>query len=157
MENFISQIQALSMADAEMLAELSQQLGYKTEVNNLFIRTNEILQSKNDSIFVATAEDKIIGFINAFKTVRIETPVFIEIAALVVDEKNRKQHIGENLIAAAVKWADGLGIHKIVVRCNVLRKETHRFYERLGFVEVKEQKVFEIVRGSKSEVRDLMT
>ncbi|HAD98712.1 MAG TPA: GNAT family N-acetyltransferase, partial [Cryomorphaceae bacterium] len=30
------------------------------------------------------------------------------------------------------------------VRCNVIRRESHRFYEKIGFTENKEQKVFDI-------------
>jgi hypothetical protein len=36
------------------------------------------------------------------------------------------------------------GNDKLRLRCNIKRTETHLFYQRLGFKEAKQQKVFEI-------------
>ncbi len=145
MENIITRLSELSNNDAEILTRLSFQLGYETDINQLSIRTQEIINNSNQVIFVATADDKIVGFIHVFSAVRVETPIFIEIAALVIDENYRKKNIARDLINAAIMWGNSNGITKVVVRCNVIRKETHQFYTRLGFMQEKEQKIFTIV------------
>ncbi|MEZ4686960.1 MAG: GNAT family N-acetyltransferase [Bacteroidia bacterium] len=61
-----------------------------------------------------------------------------------VDEGHRGQGIGRGLIEALAKWAKEKGNYRMRVRCNVKRKETHDFYKRLKFRELKEQKVFEV-------------
>ncbi len=45
--------------------------------------------------FVAIIEGKIIGWIHAFKALRIETKPFIEIGGLVVDEIYREKKVLE--------------------------------------------------------------
>jgi GNAT superfamily N-acetyltransferase len=62
---------------------------------------------------------------------------------LVIDENYRKQGIGKLLVNKAREWAKEKHIDKLRVRCNRKRTEAHLFYIALGFVEIKEQKVFE--------------
>jgi GNAT superfamily N-acetyltransferase len=87
---------------------------------------------------------KQIGWIHAFKTLRIESKPFIEIGGLVVDENYRGKGVGKLLINAIKNWSEQEEISTIRVRCHTKRKEAHLFYNKLGFSESKEQKIFEI-------------
>jgi GNAT superfamily N-acetyltransferase len=65
------------------------------------------------------------------------------INGLVVDEAHRSDGIGAELVAAAEAWAWEHGATAIMVRSRSARVRAHRFYERLGYVEVKRSHVFE--------------
>ncbi|MFA6275685.1 MAG: GNAT family N-acetyltransferase [Pedobacter sp.] len=144
MEKTISQLFTVTIKDAEEITVLSSQLGYENEVENLFERAQEIMKSKNDCLFVAKLDGHIVGWIHGFLAIRIESPLFVEIAGLVVDSHWQKQKIGKSLIEAVKEWGKSLGITKIRVRCNIIRTESHRFYESIGFSQNKQQKIFEI-------------
>ena len=66
-----------------------------------------------------------------------------EIASLVIAEAQRGRGIGRQLVEHAARWLREKGMIKLRVRCNVVRKGAHRFYDRLGFDESKSQKVFD--------------
>jgi GNAT superfamily N-acetyltransferase len=61
---------------------------------------------------------------------------------LVVDAGHREQGIGRQLIAAVEEWAVQRGLEQIAVRSNVLRVESHPFYQRLGYVRIKTQHAY---------------
>ena len=49
--------------------------------------------------------------------------------------------IGKGLVNTAVAYLKTKKLNRIRVRCNSLRDEAHKFYEHIGFVENKFQKV----------------
>ncbi|KQB99734.1 GNAT family N-acetyltransferase [Pedobacter sp. Hv1] len=140
----IFKLQSLNLSDAEQLTALSVQLGYGNDFNLLFERTKKIIETADNCVFVAKSGDKIVGWIHGFIALRIETPLFVEIAGLVVSQDFRKQHIGKNLINAVKEWSISVGIYKVRLRCNVIRTESHKFYKNLGFEQNKQQMVFEM-------------
>jgi N-acetylglutamate synthase-like GNAT family acetyltransferase len=144
LEKIITQLLAITLKDAEEITALSTQLGYENEMQNLLDRAKEIVKSKNDCLFVAKLNGNIVGWIHGFRAIRIESPLFVEIAGLVVDRQCQKQNIGKSLIEAVKEWSNSLGIAKIRVRCNIIRTESHKFYENVGFSQNKQQKIFEI-------------
>ncbi|MBB2145640.1 GNAT family N-acetyltransferase [Pedobacter sp. LMG 31464] len=133
LEKIITQLLAITSKDAQEITALSTQLGYENEIENLLVRIQEIVNSKNDCVFVAKLDGNIVGWIHGFRAVRIESPVFAEIGGLVVDRQWQKQNIGKSLIEAVKEWSNSLGIAKIRVRCNIVRTESHKFYENVGF------------------------
>lgn len=140
----IFQLQSLTSKDAEQLAQLAVELGYENQVAELFKRTEKILQSTEDAIFIAKHEDQIVAWIHSFVALRVESPVFVEIAGLVVSQNFRKQRIGNQLIDAVKNWSSAKQIHQIKLRCNVVRTESHQFYQNIGFKLCKQQMIFEI-------------
>lgn len=131
------------MTDSESIAELSGQFGYSSSTKVLQGRMEVIMSSTNDCVFVATKNEEVIGWIHGFYTTRIESNSFVEIGGLVVDQKHRKEGVGKRLVEKVEVWANSRGCDKLRVRCNVVRKETHVFYEKMGFDAVKEQRVFD--------------
>jgi GNAT superfamily N-acetyltransferase len=67
---------------------------------------------------------------------------FVELAALVVDERARGSGAGAMLLAAVEARAREQGFTSVRVRSNVLRERAHRFYVREGYIEKKRQAVF---------------
>lgn len=129
--------------DTETIAELSSQLGYKSADNIIRERLRAILSDDENCVFVAIESEKVVGWIHGFYSQRIESDAFIEIGGLVVDTDYREQGIGKLLVAKINAWSLTKGCKKVRVRCNTIRKETHIFYEKLGFELNKEQKIFD--------------
>jgi len=138
------EIRNASGSDAEEIVNLSAQLGYETDVNNVTDRISKIEDDINNCIYVAVIDKKVVGWIQGLNTIRLESMAFAEITGLVVDVKYRKMNIGRKLIGEVLKWAKPFQVEKVKVRCNTIRTESHRFYEKSGFKLIKEQKIFEI-------------
>jgi GNAT superfamily N-acetyltransferase len=57
----------------------------------------------------------------------------------VVDTDHRGLGIGRRLVEALEAWAADRGLPEIAVRSNILRIESHPFYDRLGYRRAKTQ------------------
>ncbi|MBK5269596.1 MAG: GNAT family N-acetyltransferase [Bacteroidia bacterium] len=141
MEIFIRQI---STGDASAITVLTQQLGYPMSIEQIQINVNAVMNSENDDAFVAVLDNKVIGWIGVALSVQIELLAYCVIRGLVVDDNYRNLGVGKLLIEKAKQWGKEKENDKLRLRCNVIRTETHLFYQHLGFTETKQQKVFEI-------------
>lgn len=65
-----------------------------------------------------------------------------QVGGLVVDAAHRTQGIGRELMLAAERWAVERGCVSVDVRSNVVRKDAHIFYERIGYRNAKTQYAF---------------
>lgn len=144
MEIKISKLTSANQKMAKEITTLALQLGYQNRIKELSRRLEFILESNYDCVFIAQSDDQVIGWVHALVAVRVESPIFVEITGLVVDENFRGKKVGQKLIEAVKDWVNDLEIPVIKVRCNVIRTESHKFYEALGFTLDKEQKVFEL-------------
>jgi GNAT superfamily N-acetyltransferase len=126
-------IRSMLETDAATLAELSTQLGYPAVEAQLTARI-KAMNSGPDMVLVAASEDgKAIGWIHLRRFTSLHSDPVAEICALVVDSEHRSRGVGTQLVAAAVDWARAGGFDSIRVRSNAIRKDAHRFYQRLGF------------------------
>jgi GNAT superfamily N-acetyltransferase len=138
------QVRDISEKDAEGVAKLSVQLGYESNIAQTLIRIQQIKNSNENCAFVAVIDDQVLGWIHGFYTLRIESDPFVEIGGLIVDETCRNLKIGKQLIDSVNLWAKKHEVKKLKVRCNSKRTESHKFYERVGFKQNKQQIVFEM-------------
>jgi GNAT superfamily N-acetyltransferase len=129
--------------DSEAITELSNQLGYISEVNSVQKRLMEILSHNENCVFSALEGEKIVGWAHGFYSRRLESDPFVEIGGLVVDIEYRMKGIGKLLVEEIIRWCVSKECDRIRVRCNTVRKETHTFYQKLDFVISKEQKIFD--------------
>jgi GNAT superfamily N-acetyltransferase len=135
-------IKIAEINDSESITELSNQLGYKTRIIDIQNRLKKILENADNCVYVAIQNEKIVGWIHGFYSLRIESCFFVEIGGLVVNENYRKNGIGKKLVYKIIEWTKLKNCEKVRVRCNVIRKESHRFYQSIGFEINKEQKIF---------------
>jgi len=135
-------IRNAKIEDSESITELSNQLGYATLNTDMQNRLEKILQHGENCVYVAAENGQVVGWIHGFFSMRVESDFFVEIGGLVVNENFRKKGIGRKLVDKLIDWARLKNCEKIRVRCNVIRTESHRFYEKIGFEVNKEQKVF---------------
>ena len=133
-------IREITSTDVHDIVSLSDELGYQINSVEVDFLIKSILDDKKQWAFVALKNEVIVGFVHAFYALRLTTPAFIEIAGLVVSEKERSQGIGQQLVEYVEQnLAKDL---KVRVRCNSERKDAHRFYTNLGYTKQKEQFVF---------------
>ncbi|MBD0331636.1 MAG: GNAT family N-acetyltransferase [Chitinophagaceae bacterium] len=138
-------IRSFQLNDVHAINQLSQQLGYPATVKETEYCIKEVLSLKYNVVFVAVVEHVVVGWIHGFKAVRIESQPFIEIGGLVVDKNYRNRQIGKKLVERVKEWCLEKNIFVLRLRSNTRRKEAHQFYYALGFTEIKEQKVFELI------------
>lgn len=136
-------IRPATVDDSEAIAGLSDQLGYPTSPERMRERLEILLPKRDQRLFAAERDGRIVGWLHAAKIERVESDPFAEIYGLVVRDGERGQGIGPLLVRAAEEWAAAQGLPKVRVRCNVVRERTHRFYEREGFAVTKVQKIFD--------------
>ena len=129
--------------DAARLADLATQLGYPSTAEDIAARLRQIQADPSDAVFVAEVPGRgACGFAHLHAGIALESGPRAEIVGLVTDASLRSCGIGGMLVAEAERWARSKGFSNICVRCNVVRADAHRFYERLGFQCSKTQKYF---------------
>ncbi|GHA79821.1 GNAT family N-acetyltransferase [Pontibacter akesuensis] len=129
--------------DANAICSLSKQLGYEATVSETAARLKVLADSKTDAVFVAVSDDLVVGWVHAFYATRLESAAFVEIGGLVVDANIRGAGTGKLLVQNAIAWAQTHNVRNVRVRTNTLRLETHQFYQKIGFTQTKEQKVYD--------------
>jgi GNAT superfamily N-acetyltransferase len=136
------------LSDVPRLSELSGQLGYPVSQVELGRRLTYLLTRPDHHLVLAeTGHDQVVGWIHAAEQWVLESEPACEILGLVVDQNYRCQGVGRTLVAAVEAWAGTRGVTTIKVRSNVVRAESHPFYERLGYARVKSQHVYRKVLG----------
>ena len=138
------QIRQITLDDAKEIHRLTVELGYKIPLLETAANVEAVISHPDNCGRVAIHAGNIVGWVHAFKALRIETRPFVEIGGLVVDEALRGRGIGKKMIESVKQWCVECKIPILRLRTNTKRKEAHQFYRSLGFTEIKEQKVFEL-------------
>nr|BAL56602.1 GCN5-related N-acetyltransferase [uncultured prokaryote] len=129
--------------DAPALAALAGQLGYPTAPEEMVARLQALAEDDRHAVFVAEeADGQVVGWIHVHFCLQVIADREAEIGGLVVDQAHRSRGIGARLVREAEEWARARGCAGLTVRANVVRERAHAFYRRLGFREVKVQRVF---------------
>ncbi|MFT3762225.1 MAG: GNAT family N-acetyltransferase [Pseudoxanthomonas sp.] len=136
------EIRSAHAADAAELARLSGQLGYPANAAAMSERLAAVLADDAQAVFVAARGGALLGWIEVEDRVSLEAGKQAEIIAFVVDAQARRAGVGRELLAAAESWARDRGFDALTVRSNVLRIESHPFYEKHGFVRRKTQHAY---------------
>ena len=138
------QIRPATEADLGPMAELTTQLGYPVDFATLGERLADVRTRTADEVLVAVdGNDRPIAWVHVALVATLEATDLAAINGLVVDEGNRSSGLGASLVEAAERWARKRGATAMVVRSRSTRERAHRFYERIGYVEVKRSHVFE--------------
>lgn len=121
--------------DAPRLTGLLDQLGYPSDLDAVTSRLTGMLSSAAQQVLVAVPADdsRIDGYICVERRLLLEEDEKLEITGLVVDSRSRRSGVGRALVKAAEQWALQHGLRTVVVRSNVVRPESHPFYEGIGY------------------------
>jgi len=137
-------IRPMRPADAARVADLATQLGYPAEAAQIERRFAFLAARPVDTVLVATDDaDVPIGWIHVARVASLEADDLALIGGLVIDDGQRSSGIGSALVGAAEDWARSQGARTMLVRSRSTRPRAHRFYQRIGFVQVKLSHVFE--------------
>jgi len=134
-------IRKATKIDGGPIALLSTQLGYPVESGLMATRLKGVLQRDEHVVFVAETME-VIGWIHAAEQQILEVGTLCEIWGLVVADGQRGKGVGRRLIEAIEQWARSRGLAEIHVRSNVIRAESHPFYERVGYTRYKTQHAY---------------
>ena len=144
MKNIEVVIREMTIHDAKDVTSLSSQLGYPLSLAQIEKNIFAVISNSDHCAFVAMINNQVVGWIGVSHSIQIEVEEYTEIHGLVIDKNYRKAGIGKKLIEKAKEWAKEKGDSKLNLHCNIIRTETHKFYEHLGFKEIKQQKVYSI-------------
>jgi GNAT superfamily N-acetyltransferase len=101
-----------------------------------------VLRRNDETVLVGHESGVVIGWIHGAEQRFLEADVRCELLGLVVDQGHRRKGVGQQLVRAVEWWARNRGIKEVSVRSNIVRPESHPFYERLGYGRTKTQHVY---------------
>lgn len=135
-------IRAAQIADARAISELTTQLGYDVPTSTVAERLGRLVGRGDQQFLVAEMDDDVVGWIHVVTIEYIETGAFGVVGGLVVDRNCRAHGVGRALMARAEEWVRGQGCSLMRVWSSAMRTEAHKFYEHLGYANVKTQYTF---------------
>lgn len=135
-------VRQAQLADASRMAELSGTLGYPVSSQAMERRLARVLKLETHCVFVAEKNGEVVGWSHGVEQEMLELDCRAEIWGLVVAENERGRGVGRRLIEAIEKWARDRGLADMSVRSNVVRPESHPFYERIGYTRYKTQHAY---------------
>lgn len=131
-------IREATAQDVPALARLAGELGYPTDEAQMRRRFERVARDGEHGAFVAeTGSGRVVGWVHVHLSRNLATDIRGELAGLIVDATERNQGVGAHLLRAAEVWAKAQGAAMLSLRSNVIRKDAHRFYERLGYAVTK--------------------
>jgi GNAT superfamily N-acetyltransferase len=140
-------IRIARVSDADGVARLTSQLGYDVPVPAVQARLASILPRSDQRFLVAEDNGDSVGWLHALIIECLETDRFVMIAGLVVDGSHRRRGIGGLLMRQAEEWADEQRCRIVRLWSSAGRAAAHRFYEGIGYINIKTQYSFAKVLG----------
>ena len=135
-------VRTARLSDAEAIARLTIQLGYEVNSATAAERLSRLLAQTSQRFLVAEVEGRLAGWAHAIVWEFFETGRFVVIGGLVVDRSLRRRGIGRALLDGVEAWAVEQGCSVVRLWSSVARTEAHRFYEQLGYANIKSQYSF---------------
>jgi len=132
-----------TLDDASAIARLSAQLGYPADSDEVGRFLTHLLPDPVHVVFVAEFNGALCGWVHVFLSRRLFMLPFAELGGIVVDEAFRRLGIGAALLTSAEAWAAGVGCILFRIRSNALRTKSHAFYERMGYIASKSQRIYD--------------
>lgn len=129
-------VRPIAEADLAAATALLEQLGYPMSVAEVNRRLTIVCAAPGHRVWVADDGGQVVGLLHASFRPALDKPPEVVVQALVVDATRRSQRIGERLMQVAEQWARDNSSATVSLYSGVQRADTHRFYERLGYVKV---------------------
>lgn len=134
--------------DAAAIAGLSGDLGYPAASGDISTRLALLLPEPGQCVRVGCdPSGRVVGWIHAAEQVVLESGRRCEVLGLVVEPAARGAGVGRMLLTEVERWAVLRGLPVVSLRCNVIRVDSHRFYQRAGYVAAKTQTAFRKLPG----------
>lgn len=135
-------VRVLRPGDAESVATLCTQLGYRTSTAEVQHRLHEA-GNEAHAVFMAESPDgSVVGWVQVCARTILVSDRYAEVEGLVVDREWRGKGVGRVLMRQVEDWARQEGCKAVNLRSNVVREGTRPFYEGIGYEVVKTQWAF---------------
>ena len=107
-------------------------------------RLGQLLPKRHQVIFVVELgpDKKVIGWIQGEEREILAIGRYCEVVGLVVNQEHRGAGIGRRLMEAVEQWAAARGLEQVSLRSNIVRPESHAFYEKIGYTRFKTQHAY---------------
>jgi GNAT superfamily N-acetyltransferase len=149
-------IRPAQSSDTTAILQLTRQLGYEVDETAASARLSRILTRRDQQVLVASA-DEIVGWIHVLLSEYVESDAAAVIGGLVVDRSHRRQGVGRLLVEGAEAWARRESCSIVRLQSSSTRADAHRFYEGLGYTNIKTQYSFvKSVAGTSQDLRRLV-
>lgn len=135
-------IRAARTSDAAEIAQLTKQLGYDLAEQEAADRLSRILLREDQGFFVADIGGRATGWVHVVLVEYVDAEAFALIGGLVVDRAQRGCGVGRALMDRAERWARERGCSMVRLSSTVTRTAAHRFYEHIGYTNIKTQHSF---------------
>ena len=137
-------IRQANSSDVEEIAGLLGELGYPSTETEIEARLKLVESSSSDAVIVATVgdvlavlgppRDRVVAFLSLHVIPYFTTGNLVgRVSAFAVEEAERYQGIGRQMMAAAEDQARKMGCKAIEVTSADHREDAHAFYARLGY------------------------
>lgn len=127
-------IRPATPADAAVIAELLEQLGYPSTADDVITRLERLEQFPDAVALVAEVSGRVTGVVTGHVFPSIHTPIPVAwLTTLVVDRDRVNGGIGRRLVTAVEQWARSRGAERVAVTSGKHRDAAHAFYERIGY------------------------
>ena len=132
--------------DLEAVLELCHQLGYLNA--NIELLTQNFKMGRDQlghefHVMIQTETQNLVAWISLLQRIRLQAPAYLQISALVVEEKLRGQGLGHLLLAFAEERARAAGLSLIGLMSSAPRLKAHEFYQNAGYHRTKESFFFQ--------------
>jgi len=138
-------VRKVKVTDYNDIFLLNQELGYFYPIEKVKERIANVIDSTEDIVFVAQQGSEVIGYIQGSSYEVLYYDPLVRIMGFVVKEKYRNIGVGSMLINELECWAKEKGYSGITLTSRFERLNAHRFYEKHGYVNIKNQKNFQKV------------
>lgn len=135
-------IREIKISDYNDIYLLNQDLGYVFDIEKVKERISYITENTKDIILVAEQNNEVIGYIHGSPYETLYFDSLINILGFVVKKDSRNLGIGTILINSLENWAKENRYIGIRLVSGYERTEAHRFYEKHGYINKKDQKNF---------------
>ena len=133
-------IREAAAADVPQMSRIFQNdLGYEEGTQELVEKKFAHLKKEREAVFVAVAENQVVGVIHVEKYDVLYFPTMANILGLAVAAEFRRQGIGRALLLQAEQWAKANSIARMRLNSGGTRKEAHEFYRSQGYTDEKTQ------------------
>ena len=132
-------LRTATAADADDIARLTIQLGYDVTRDTVAARLAGILARSDHRFIVADSGSRAVGWVHAQACEYVDVDPFVMICGLVVDDAERGKGIGRLLMGEAEQWARQHGYAVVRLTSSATRTAAHRFYESIGYTNIKTQ------------------
>ncbi|WP_040209957.1 GNAT family N-acetyltransferase [Clostridium polynesiense] len=130
-------IREAKKTDFQDIADLSKQLGYEVSVDDVNYRYNCINSNPDSTLLVAENENRVVAWIQGDIENKSDKYKFGLVSGLVVDKDHRQRGIGTELLTVVEDWCFRKGCLGVRINSGSRRKEAHKLYEKLGYINKK--------------------